>query len=269
VEQFTRAVREPWGVMPSYTEQQLSDSNMRDLVAYFAMLPSVAEPARWRILVPEGAPQGQQLLIATWGCGQCHGPVAAMMRMVAGGEGGDYAWFMRRVYDHTSTMPAHEPDPRMGNYSRARVPEPFLQELWRYLSVDLGLRAFVRAQISAGVPSADGVTYTLTVENRGTPGLGLTAEDLSLALTLPEGATVGSTTGADYQGIRRDQRTNADMAVWKLAGLAPPDRRTYTITLSGTVPVGAALTGSVSWTRPPLRGGAPDTVAVLPPPRPQ
>jgi hypothetical protein len=192
-----------------------------------------------------------------------------MMRMVAGGEGGDYAWFMRRVYEHTSTMPAHEPDPRMGNYSRARVPEPFLQELWRYLSVDLGLRAFVRAQISAGVPSADGVTYTLTVENRGTPGLGLTAEDLSLALTLPEGATVGSTTGADYQGIRRDQRTNADMAVWKLAGLAPPDRRTYTITLSGTVPVGAALTGSVSWTRPPLRGGAPDTVAVLPPPRPQ
>jgi hypothetical protein len=236
---------------------------MRDLVAYFATLPRVSEPARWRTLVPAGAPLGQELLVATGGCGQCHGPVAAMMRMVAGGEGGDYAWFARRVYEHTSTMPPHEPDPRMGNYSRTRFPEALLQELWRYLSGDLKLRAFVRAEIGRGVVSDGGLTYTLTVQNRGTPGSGLTAEELSILLRLPPGAKVETASGSGYQGTRHDQESGAEMAVWHLERLAPADRQTYSITLSGSVPAGTALTGSVRWMRPPVGGASPDTVSAV------
>ena len=267
-EQFKRAVRQPWGVMPTFTQEQISDEGMKDLLAYFATLPKLAEPAPWRTPLPPGAPNGQQLLIATGGCGQCHGPVMAMMRTVAGGSGADYNWFAKRVYEHTSTMPEDEPHPVMGNFSRARMPEPLLQEIWRYASVDLGLRVPVRAQLSAGVPAGTGVTYTLTVANSGTPGKGPTAEDLSIGLALPDGATVAGTTGAGYQGVRRDQQVNADMAVWQLTRLAPAEKHTYTITLSGGTAAGRIATGSVRWAKP-LVGGAPDMVTVARPPTPQ
>ena len=46
--QFIHAVRKPWGVMPAYVESQISDSELDDLIAYFASLPSVSEPGAWR-----------------------------------------------------------------------------------------------------------------------------------------------------------------------------------------------------------------------------
>jgi len=42
--QFGQAVRKPWGVMPAFTEEQLSDVEIAGLTAYFASLPKPAEP---------------------------------------------------------------------------------------------------------------------------------------------------------------------------------------------------------------------------------
>src|SRR5713226_9062566 len=44
--QVARAVRQPWGVMPAFTEAQFSDHDAADVAAYFATLPKVAEPGK-------------------------------------------------------------------------------------------------------------------------------------------------------------------------------------------------------------------------------
>src|SRR5437870_8498464 len=84
VPQFRQAVRKPWGIMPAFTEQQLSDQEIANLVAYFNGLPAAAQPGPWRFDVPAEAPQGQQVLLATVGCGQCHGPTFNGPRANAG-----------------------------------------------------------------------------------------------------------------------------------------------------------------------------------------
>src|SRR3974390_167953 len=71
--QLLRAVRKPWGIMPAFVESQLSEQQAADLAAYFASLPKVAEPGKWRFEAPAGAPPGQAAMINI-GCGQCHGP---------------------------------------------------------------------------------------------------------------------------------------------------------------------------------------------------
>ena len=47
--QFSQAVRKPWGVMPSFTEEQISDPELAGLAAYFASLPKASEPGLWRV----------------------------------------------------------------------------------------------------------------------------------------------------------------------------------------------------------------------------
>src|SRR5262245_9129410 len=49
--QFLKAVRKPWGVMPAFTDAQLSDAEAASLAAYFGTLQKVAEPAQWRVPV--------------------------------------------------------------------------------------------------------------------------------------------------------------------------------------------------------------------------
>ena len=74
VAQFRRALREPWGLMPAYSNTQVSDQSIADLHAYLTGLPSVGKlgPPRWRH-PPPGAPEGQRIQ-STFGCDQCHGP---------------------------------------------------------------------------------------------------------------------------------------------------------------------------------------------------
>ena len=91
-------------------------------------------------------------------------------------------------------------------------------------SVDLGLRLPMEGRITAGVPAGAGITYTLSVENAGNAGQGLTAEDLTIAVTLPSGSTVVNATGAGYQGVRRDPQAGTDVAVWTVARMAPRDK---------------------------------------------
>jgi mono/diheme cytochrome c family protein len=274
VEQFRHAVRTPWGIMPAYIEKQIADQDIVDLVAYFNSLPRVATPGAWRVPVPAGASAGQQLLIATFGCGQCHGPVFADSRQDAGAAGADYAWFANLVYNHTTASPEERrlsgdnPDNpiRMGNFSRTRVPESVLQQIWRYVSVDLGLRVPIEGRLTAGVPAGTGMTYTLNVENAGIAGKGLTAEELTIALTLPAGSTVVNTSGGGYQGVRRDPQSGAEMAVWTVARMAPKEKQTYSITLSAPAAGAQRLRGVVRWSKPAIGDGGTDMANINPPP---
>src|SRR5262249_31406484 len=66
-DQFKQAVRKPWGVMPAFTESQVSDQILMNFYSYLNGLPKVAAPGPWRIPVPANAPHGQRLLVETYG----------------------------------------------------------------------------------------------------------------------------------------------------------------------------------------------------------
>lgn len=273
VAQFRRAVRQPWGIMPAYIDSQISDSEMADLVAYFDTLTPVAQPGPWRFTVPANAPRGQEVGLATIGCLQCHGPTMNGPRQDAGAVGADFAWLSNMVYDHTTAMPAQwkalEEQPavrvRMGNYSRQRVPESLLQEIWTFAR-DLGFRPGVEGRLSAGVSASNGVTYTLNVGNIGLPNKGLTAEDLTVLVVVPSGANVVATTGAGYQGVRMDQELKGNTAVWRLNRLAPKEHQTYTITLSRAGTASDNVRGAIRWTKPAVKTGPLDAVNIAPAP---
>ena len=274
VEQFRHATRTPWGIMPAYTAQQVSDPDIANLVAYFNTLPSVAAPGPWRETPEPGAPARQRLHIATVGCGQCHGPLFEDTREDAGAAGADFEWFSNLVYNHTVASPeerrlsgTNPNNPiRMGNYSRERLPESLLREIWQYVSVDLGLRVPINARLRAGTPAGGNVTYDLTVENAGVPGKGLTAEEISIALMLPAGSTVVRTTGAGYQGVRRDPESGGDLAVWTVARLSPKETQSYTITISPPAAGAKPLRGTVRWSKPAFGDGSTDSANINPPP---
>ena len=271
--QFRQAVRKPWGIMPAFIESQVSDKEIADFVAYFDTLPSANQPGKWRFDVPAGAPRGQEVLLATVGCGQCHGPTFNGPRADLGAVNAEFDWLKSMVYDHTTSIPKHwallDETPavrvRMGNYSRSRLPESVLQEIWTFAR-DLGFRAKVAGQLSAGVPASNGVAYALTVENEGLAGKGLMAEDLTIQLVLPAGSKVVSTSGAGYQGVRRDEQAKAEVAVWQLSRLAPKNHQTYSITLSQAGTAADNLRGEIRWTKPTVKTGPFDSANIAPAP---
>lgn len=270
--QFSRALRQPWGIMPAYIESQISEQDVANLVAYFDSLPAAAQPGNWRFDVPANAPRGLQALLAGAGCSQCHGPAFANPRADMGGLDADFEWFKDVVYNHTTAMPqvwkTLDQQPavrvRMGNYSRTRLPEATLLDIFNYAKNDLGFRVPVEGALTAGVPGAGGVTYTLNVENGGLRGKGLTAEDLTVLLVVPSAATVVGTTGAGYQGVRMDPQLKANVAVWQLSKLAPKDEQQYTITLSQAGTQQDNIRGQIRWTRPVKSGSDQANIAPAP-----
>jgi mono/diheme cytochrome c family protein len=277
VEHFRRATRTPWGIMPAYVDKQVTDQDIANLVAYFDSLPAVATPGPWRVHVPAGAPAGQELAIATVGCAQCHDADFADTRQDAGAAGADYAWFANLVYNHTTASPEERrlsgdnPDNpiRMGNYSRVRLPEILLQQIWQFVSRDLGLRVPMEGRLTRGVAApGGGMTYTLRVENAGIVRKGLIAEDVTVALAIPAGVTVVATTGAGYQGVRRDAQSGMDMAVWTIPRMEPQASETYSITLSAPAEGAQRLRGVMRWPRPAMGDGRGDTQNINPPPAP-
>ena len=259
VAQFRQAVRQPWGIMPGYTTDQLSNQDLADIRAYLMTRPPVAGPGPWRFSVPAEAPPGQELALATIGCGQCHGPTMNGPRADAGAIDADFAWFTEMVYEHSTVMPQHrallEEAPffvRMGNYARNRIPESLVEEIWRFM-LDLGFRANLAARLGPGTSGVDGVGYPLTVENIGLPGKGLTAEEVTVLVALPSGATVVSASGPGYQGVSHDPGLDADVAVWRVTRLRPKDRLAYSITLADSGE--DTLGGVVRWVEPPIQQG--------------
>ncbi|MGH9255476.1 MAG: c-type cytochrome [Vicinamibacterales bacterium] len=273
VPQFAHAVRKPWGIMPAFVESQVSDREIADLVAYFNSLPAVAQPGPWRFEVPANAPRGQQVALSTIGCAQCHGPTLNGPRLNAGAVGAEFEWLRSMVYQHTTVMPGQwkvlDAQPavrvRMGNYSPSRVPEALLQEIWAFAR-DLGFRPGVEGRVSAGAAAADGVTYTVNVRNMGLPGKGLAAEDLTINVVVPAGATVVKTTGEGYQGVRQDAELKASVAVWQARRIGPTERQTYTLTLSRAATAADNVRGVVRWTKPAVKTGPNDSVNIAPAP---
>jgi hypothetical protein len=170
------------------------------------------------------------------------------------------------TYEHTTVMPEHRkllgeaPNRvRMGNYSRTRLPEELLQEMWRHIRDDLKFRVPLLSRLSNGTtPGA----YTLVVQNEGLVGKGLTAEDITAVLELKPGTKVVETTGPGYQGVRGDAQRKVDSAVWHLERLGPKEEQEYTIRLSSG---GGILLGQVRWTKPAQGSGMPDQVNVAMP----
>jgi mono/diheme cytochrome c family protein len=270
--QFIHAVRKPWGVMPAYAESQISDRELVDLMAYFDSLPTVAEPGPWRRQVRTGDPRGLQVA-TTAGCVQRHNPTFNNGRGVMGAINADFEWFKAIVYNHTAAYPptraslGEPPYERlaMGSFSPARLPESMLQDVWTYIS-DLGFRARMHGQLSAGVRSKDGVVYKLDVENTGLAGRGLTAEDVTVMLAVPAGATVVTATGSGYQGVRRDEQAKANVAVWGVSRMAPKDHQTYTLTLSQAGTAKDNVRGTIRWMKPTVKTGPSDSENIAPAP---
>jgi hypothetical protein len=157
----------------------------------------------------------------------------------------------------------------MGNFTREQVSEGNLLEIWRFFAVEQGLRVPINADVTAGVPAANGTTYTINVSNSGLPGKGLTAEYVTITLPLlkgrdPEETTtvIVATTGGGYTGVHRDPISNAQAAEFELARLSPGEKKTYTITLSGKGANVGIPRGIVRWERPLLGSGATDLIGI-------
>ncbi len=245
LEQFTRALRQPWGIMPAYSPVLYSDQEVANLHAYLSGLPRVAEPGPWRTPLPANAPRAQELLIAGVGCAQCHGDGLAGPRADAGSLDADFEWWKDLVYDHSATMNGvrvdlgENPGPvRMGNYSRARLPESVLEEIYVYLKDTLGYRVNISSRVTPG--SAPG-SYNLVVANGGQAGLGLTAENIAVTLDLEPGTTVtrGATDG--FQGVE-----NGTEAAWRVPRLGPAEEHTFAFTISNG---GGIAGGEIVWHR--------------------
>jgi uncharacterized repeat protein (TIGR01451 family) len=274
-EQFKHQIRQPWGAMPRWSEQQLPDNELANLYAYFTSLPRVERPGvvppgfppdvpsrrlganniglPARITAPPNAPLGQRYSINTAGCAQCHGAEHKDQRLLFGSrvdhkfpEGRDlnqqvratlgftgedkdvdYEFFKACVYDHEKVIP----QARMGTYSRARLPEPIVREIYNFV-MSLGPLPRVDARLTPGVRSGDTVSYTVTVENEGTPQ-GVKPEDVSVELVLAPDVTVVSARGEGYQGIHRDPRSDRDVAVWKVPTIAGKEEQTFTVVVTG------------------------------------
>ena len=261
--EFRQAVRKPWGIMPAFTEDQVSDSDLANFAAYFAGLSKAAEVAPWRVPMPDDAKLGQKTAIAL-GCAQCHGATMDVARGIFGGTALGFTQFRDLVYDHVVAMPklgiaeGNTPGQRlhMGNYSRLRISDQQLKTIYDWTKNDLGFRPFLEARLTADERSgSDGAAYTLKLENSGFKGKGPAAQDLTVAILLPAGVSVVHAAGDGYKGVHADAMAKADVAEWHLAALPPAEERSFTLTLSSPVQPGA-LKGSLRWSKPAPKTGA-------------
>ena len=255
--EFRQAARKPWGLMPAYTEEQVSDADLANFAAYFAGLPKGTEPGAWRVPAPpDDAKLGQKTAISL-GCAQCHGATLDVARGILGGTAVSFEQFKRLVYDHVREMPklgiaeGNTPGERlhMGNYNPLRISEQQLKEIYDWAKNDLGFRPYIEARLT----SAGSADYALKVENAGHKGKGPAAEDFTVHMVLPAGVTVVKAGGDGYKGVHDDQ--GASVAEWKLAKVSPEDEKTFTVTLSQAVQPGA-LKGSLTWAKPAPKTGA-------------
>ena len=258
--EFRQAARRTGALMPAFTQDQVSDADLANFAAYFATLPKAAEPGPWRVPMPEGARPGQRVAISL-GCAQCHGATFDVARGIFGGTALGFAQFKDLVYDHTVAMPklgiaeGNTPGQRlhMGNYEPSRISEQELREIYDWTKNDLGFRPFMEARLTA--KESAGATYILKVENSGFKQKGPAAQDVTVNIVLPAGATVVRATGEGYKGVHSDPATKADVAEWRLTQIAPTDEQTFEVTLSAPV-AQAGLKGSLSWARPAPKTGA-------------
>ena len=254
--QFKKAVHEPWGIMPAFP--QFTDQELADFTVYFAGLPKPATPGKWRFETPANASPGQALAYDL-GCVQCHGPFMNGPRDDFGAVNADFNWFKGQVYDHVAQIQLHrrslgnpEPRPNMGDFNPKRIHEAQLSEIYTWIKDDLGYRVPMRGRLSKGEQAANGVTYKLDVDNYGLQGKGLTAQEITVRVQIPKDATVVSTTGAGYQGVKMDGGNS--FAEWSLPQLGPKQIQNYSITLSKAGTEQDNVRGQIRWNKPVVKG---------------
>jgi mono/diheme cytochrome c family protein len=252
--QFQQAVRKPWGVMPAFVEDQVSDAELAGMAAYFATLPKSAELGAWRVPLAAEAPHGQQVYMAA-GCAQCHGATFDMPRASFGGRNGDFALFKDLVYTHTAAMPKFEATRpgtrlRMGNFNALRLSEGQLKDIYNWAHDEIGFRPELQARLSS-----DGANYALNVANEGEPGKGLVAQGVTIDLVIPAGLTVTGATGTGYKGVHMDAQAKANVAEWQVPRLAPKDAQAFTVALSQPPANPADVKGTVRWAKPSPKTG--------------
>jgi mono/diheme cytochrome c family protein len=255
VSEFQHAVRKPWGVMPGFTEEQLSDAEIAGLAAYFASLPKVSQPGDWRVPLASDLPRGQQVYISA-GCGQCHGATFDMPRASLGGRNGDFALLKALVYTHTDAMPKFEeqrPGSRlhMGNFNAMRLSEAQLKEIYDWAHDDIGFRPDLQASLT----QTSGATYSLQVINRGEAGKGVAAKGVTVDLVIPADVTVASATGDGYKGVHSDPQAKGMVAEWQTSNLPPKGQQAFTVTLSQVPASPTDLKGSIRWDKPAPKTG--------------
>src|SRR5258705_4516098 len=232
--QFNHAVQKPWGIMQSFP--QVNEKQVADLYAYVSNLPGVPEPSAWRFPLPANAPPGQVLALSTIGCAMCHTPILDTPRRGIAEANGDFEWFKHMVYDHTKAMPEHctavgPGNPycravRMGDYSRARLPEDMLKQVYDW-ALGLGLEIPVTTAISKAEQAPNGFTNKLDVVNKG-----VEASNVTIHVIVPAGAKVVTATGDGYKGVRADRKTKANVAEWQGAKLMANGKQSDSITVS-------------------------------------
>jgi mono/diheme cytochrome c family protein len=248
--QVYRAAHQPWGVMPAFVDAQVNQQQATDLAAFFATMPKRPAPAKWRFEATPEMPAGQAMLI-NMGCGQCHSPNFQGPRGNLGAVNADFEYFANLVYNHTTATPVHRASlgvnaPNganldMGNFSRTRLSEADLRQIYDWARNQIGFRPFLQARLGRPTQGANGVTYALTVANGGMAGKGISAEGLTVQLQIPAGTRVVAATGPGYQG------TKDSMAVWTIPSLAPKEQQNYTITLSNAAD---GIKGNLHWSKP-------------------
>ena len=273
-DQFKHQVRQSWGIMPRWSEKQISDKELGNVFAFLTSLPRVETPGvpppgvppdisnrrvgennigrPSRVTAPPNAPLGQRYAVNLAGCAQCHGPeqrssreemgsrthprykgrdLAQLVKDTTGFTGSEEAvtweYFKACVYDHERLVP----DARMGTYSRARLPEPVVREIYNF-AISLGTRARLVNELAPGVRSGDTVSYTLTVTNLGKKH-GMQPEDVSVELVLDQGVKVVRAMGNGYQGVQRHPLSGRDVAVWKVPTIKVDEPQDFTLVVSG------------------------------------
>jgi hypothetical protein len=179
----------------------------------------------------------------------------------------NFGEFANLVYNHTTAMPAYRAEIGnnatnldMGNYSRSRITEGQLRQIYFWARDEIGFRPQLAAALSKGETGPSGVTYTLTVTNNGVQGKGMIAEGVAVSLNIPAGYNVVAATGQGYQGVANN------VATWKLARSAPKEQERLTITLSQAATAAANLRGEVRWAKPAPKTGQDVPVNIAPAP---
>jgi hypothetical protein len=105
------------------------------------------------------------------------------------------------------------------------------------------------------------------------PGKGLGAEYVTVSRPFlrgrdPEETTtvVVATTGGGYTGVHREPITNSQAAEFEITRLAPGEKKSFTITLSGKGANVGIPRGIVKWERPLLGTAGPDLIGISVPP---
>jgi hypothetical protein len=173
------------------------------------------------------------------------------------------------VYDHTNaqreqwgmldpSIPRTTPVPagppgrnriRMGNYSRERLPENILKEIFDW-AVDLGALPTLAVSMTPApnAPAGQGV-YNLTVYNSSVKGKGPTVEDIMVSVEVPNDVQVVNGAGTGYAGTSKSAEGKT-VATWKLPKLAATEKASLSLTLSAP---STGLRGHVTWGKPPVK----------------